>query len=490
MTLFTDLRHGLMTYKNSSLSEKQAILNTIASSTSTMAGNRPKTILEAKEMYRFLAYAATIVNYADALRRIDHQEYFDILVDFKMQNLLNASEYEPLKAYFEFHPSAPQMRLLVAPHRIPTDVWALFREAQKTSLRRANKSAMFQLDDLPLDNPPRDEQLYPIQIQMFGRYINYAVDRLAIRADGTLRFASRFGVFLLPGGGMVEVDADLTDNKKTLLCKMLDEHLEEEHANLWRKAVDLFNAINPHEFTALIEQQLPHMSTQIVGDTSNAEKLAHIIHLIDTALATQTDPAIIKTLHENRSHLQTEAIKLTPLYHEAYEYLQANTVMVDIEQFGDTRACGGRQISHCFLTTGPQALEDWFEERIPGGIEPGDDLHGSTIKPMSMMDALIHYNKIKFSHILIALQAQNLFLDSKSNVSEIMWNQDEFVAATASISQGARHVSALLMPAPSSAPGVPAMSSMSIFTAAANTVKRPSDEDRQNPETKQAKTGT
>jgi hypothetical protein len=459
MPLFDDLRAQLLSYKHANASARQNTLDQLALFIENIPTQTiPKDIEEANSICTKFAYAATLINYADALHRIETQQYFDILVDFKMSALLKETDtYAKLNQYIEFHPTAPQMKLLKPVEEIPKEIWQLFRDAQKETLARAGKTGMFHLDELPITNDLPD-QLYPLPIQMFGRATNFAVDRLAMRADGAFRFAQRFGMFLLPGGGMVEVDADLTQSERTLLCKMLDEHLEEEHANLWHKAANDYNQINLASFLTVLDHTIKHkkmtvnnqdviplLDALLLEQAPPASILAEAIRHIDQKseqLKSINPHADIRDLNELRAAIQVETFKLTPIYDEAYHFLKTNTQMVDIEQFGDTRACGGQQISHCFLTIGSEkSLEGWFEGKVPGGVMMGDDLSGSTIVEMSLAKALENYSKVKFSHLLIALELQTRSLNCGIADLSVIWKPKDYDAARLSLVQGAQNLS-------------------------------------------------
>lgn len=420
MPLFEDLRRLLIEYKKSSISARQDILRTAANEWeqdySDCFADRDKFI----QLISQQAYTATLINYAEAIRCIEQQDYFDILIDFKMTDLFKEERFSRLNEYFEFHPTAPKMRLKKTLANIPKEIWDLFRSAQDVRIRgfSTQKAKLFKLDELLTANPSIDEQLYPLPIQMFGRYHNEAVDRVSMSSDGKFRFAHRFGVYLLPGGGMVE-----NFDREMLKVKMLEEHLEEEHANLYMTATPYFNAVDRDAFITCLREVLESkkasmaetLYTELLAELAktelnNGEKLSRQVQHIDQQLGADADILFgsddMRSLHELRAALQVETFKLTTLYQEAVAYIEANTTQVDIEQFCDTRACGGRQLSHCFLMTG-ESLDSWFQTKFSGMAgEPGDDLSGSHIEKMTFWESLSAFERVKFSHILIVLQEQ------------------------------------------------------------------------------------
>ena len=210
--MYGDLRAELVRFKNATPLDQQKMLKETISSLSAL-GAAIDGKVQAIEAYRRLAYAATLINYANALRRIQTGEFFDILIDFKMVALFKTEQFAELNDYFEFHAQAPQMKLKQPIAAIPSRIWHLFRDAQKEKLRLENKSDRFHLDELDIDAPPPADQLYPLSIQMLGKYENEAVDRVWGSVNGEYTFAANFGVFLLPGGGMIEIDLGKTIEK-------------------------------------------------------------------------------------------------------------------------------------------------------------------------------------------------------------------------------------------------------------------------------------
>ncbi len=449
---FQDLRATLLHYKESDTTDRQAILGAIVNDINDL----PADVHDkagAPFVYTKMAYAATLINYADALRRIENQGFFDILIDFKMPAIFNDPRFQALNEFFEFHPTAPQMRLKKSIAEIPASIWHLFRDAQKAELESKGKAHKFNLDELDISNPPRD-QLYPLPIQMMGQYENEAVDRISANNAGEYRFAKRFGVYLLPGGGMVDID--LENSQDQLMHKMLDEHLEEEHANLWQKAASEYNELGSDTFIATLRQCIANNTTiepvlenhalraqlneALVTGKPNAEILADIIHLIDE-IEISTDAAKKtgqeKLVHELRATLQLEPFKLTRLYEVTYEYIQDHTTHLQIEQFGDTRACGGKQLSNSFLMTG-LPLENWFNLAFAEGqCEFGDDLTGSSIEHLTLLQAITQFSRVKFSHVLIALAHQLECFERDTLEFDSVWNNEHYIDARRALMIGA-----------------------------------------------------
>jgi hypothetical protein len=435
---FDRLRESLIAYKTSDSAARaeqlQKLTKDLIPAKQKITNNESKHHALIK-----LAYTATYLNYAYALRCIEKGgEYFDILIDFKMPEIFQQEAFAELAHYFEFHPRAPQMKLLVPLNHIPPHIWKLFREAQKEHIKHS--STRFNLDELDLDAPMPSEQLYPLPIQMFGHYINYAVDRCNMSATGVFRFAKNphSGLYTLPGGGMLEVE--IADDFDTRLRKMLDEHLEEEHANLYQKATLHYNSISPEQFKQAVQTTVQQQQASLDSSTyeallamSNNESLDNTSMLTACINTLQSLTPQTRQTYALKAALQVETFKLTALYEEACQHIKTNTSVVEIEQFGDTRACGGRQISYCFLMQG-EPLETWFKTKFDGvGCEMGDDMIGNVTTRLTLLEALRIFDKIRFSHILIALQEQLHCLANGSTQLSIIWDQEQFEATVKAI---------------------------------------------------------
>ncbi len=445
--LFTDIGPMLIQYKEANTHGRCAMMQDKIAGIKKLSGQVTHQT-QAKTHYKVIAYAATFINYADVLHRIEHQQYFDILFDFYDMEM-----DKQLNSWFEFGKTPGQMRLKHPIHEYTPEIWKKFRAAQKVHLEKTNKSHLFNLDELDIDCPPT-AQLYPIQIQMGGKLKNEAVDRIHVDTQGRIRFAQHHGSYLLPGGGMIEItnSAKIDDLQR----KMLEEHLEEEHANLYIKAAQSYDDLTQHDFNAalinaFLSKQAQSLSSelndwlreQIFTQESNATRLQRIInkldHQIEEIKSTMDASSgkhskerqlknqhTLKSLIELRAIVQVETFKLTLLFAEALHYIKRHTVCVDIQQYLDTRVLGGSQISHSFIMKG-QPLEEWFAAKFNGiDGEFGDDISGSAIERLTLLDALSKFRKIKFSHILIGLAAYEKCLDNGTLRVENIWNETQF----------------------------------------------------------------
>ena len=444
---FQDLRQQLLQFRNAHSAGRAAIL----AETADTIKNLPTQIHDkesAGDAYKRMSYAATLINYADALQRIENQDYFYILIDFKMVHLFDEPRFSVLNNYFEFHHTKPQMRLKKPINKIPIEIWQLFRKAQKVQLELNGTLEHYNLDELDILNLPSD-QLYPLPIQMMGHYENESVDRVGATQAGKYRFAKRYGEYLLPGGGMVEID--------------LDEHLEEEHGNLWIKAHHYYNEVKQDEFVAIMGQCIAHHSKLeallenpylkgqleviLLSGKTNSAILVELIDVLNH-LKLSSDPKKIgnqqHVINGLKAAIQVEPFKVTALYDDAYQFMKAHSISLRIEQFGDTRVMGGKQISNSFLMMG-EPLEDWFSTKFPGyGCEFGDDLIGCHVEYLSLLQALAQFRVIKYSHILIVLAHQIICFEQNALHFDEVWNIKEFQAARKMLLREARAVSRLI----------------------------------------------
>ncbi|QMT60944.1 hypothetical protein [Legionella sp. PC997] len=442
--LFTDVGPMLIQYREATSKGRYALMQDKIAEIKKLPGQVSHK-QQAKLHYKTLAYAATFINYADVIQRIENQQYFDVLLDFYGMEM-----DAELSAWFEFGTTPGQMRLKQPLCEYTPEIWEQFRRAQKAHLNKTNKTSLFDLEQLDIYHPPSN-QLYPIQIQMGGKLQNEAVDRINIDGHGRIRFAQHYGFYILPGGGMIEITqvAKIDDLKH----KMLEEHLEEEHANLYIKAAKLYDQIDQGDFKNALTNACSSKQTQILSSEvrgclhklilmqqSNAVCLKNIVTELDRQIEIQKKEVSLekhtelrvenlhslKSLIELRALVQVQTFKLTPLFAEAFEYIKRNTICVDIQQYLDTRVLGGSQLSHSFIMRG-EPLEDWFAKKFDGVEgEFGDDISGSSIEYMTLLEAFSKFRKIKFSHILIALAAYEECLDNGSLHIETIWSEVQF----------------------------------------------------------------
>ncbi|KTD53668.1 hypothetical protein Lsan_4078 [Legionella santicrucis] len=440
LQLFSDIEPMLLQYKNANaLTRRDMLLNAITGVQKLSGEITSKN--EAKEHYRVLSYTATLINYADILNRMENQQFFDILFDFYKMDL-----DAELCDWFEFG-SPVQMRLKKPISEYTPEIWEKFRTAQKDHLKKIGTETSFDLDQLDIHHPPAN-QLYPIQIQMLRKLFNEAVDRISVNTKGQIRFAKRHGFYLLPGGGMVETSDSTVE---MLAYKMLQEHLEEEHANLYIKAASLYNELDKTLFDQrLLEildsqqaKSLPNnfqkILKKIINDENTNSKCLHdVINTIDEQKENEKNAHVRKSLIELRALIQVQTFELTPLFAKAFTYIIENTKCVDIQQYLDTRAVGGFQISHVFIFNYP--LEEWFKKKFNGVNDAlGDDISGSKIERLTLLESITQFKKIKFSHLLIGLAAYNEALDNHILQISTVWDNDQFeVARKAIVSDAAQ----------------------------------------------------
>ena len=470
--LFTDLTDKLLEYKNAGPKARQAILDAAIKSVSSL----PATITDAKQAakaYKTMAYASQIIKYSDNLRKIENQEPFEILFDFAgMGDLFTSGnpkfqeQFAPLAAFFKFGTKEEKnlgtMRLLKPHADIPPAIWKLFQDAQLVLM--APKGDKFKLTELDIFNPPAN-QLFPLP-QFMGALKNKAVDRVCPNANGEFAVAKNFkGELQSAGGGMVEID--LVKSLDSHLHKALDEHLEEEHGELFKSAAAQYDELLESEFLAkitacinlegkdkdgrpapklaelpqfvafkarldlVIQDALTHVGAD---EYTNAKVLNRLIDVIDNypLEGSDNDQAMQKKLiHELKAMVQVETIKLHPLYEQAFKFMKDNAKMVEIDQVNDLRRGGGEQTAYTFLMTKP--IEGFFASKGIHGNKLADDMTGGKYVRQTMLTLLSNFDKVRFSHIMTFLASQLDCLLNKTLDFATVWKNDQFNEAKGKI---------------------------------------------------------
>lgn len=120
MQLFTDVGPMLIQYKEADPLGRRVMMQEIIAGIKKLPGQVIHQS-QAKTHYKVLAYAATFINYADVLQRMENQQYFDILLDFYDMEM-----DEQLSSWFEFGKTPGQMRLKHPIHEYIPEIWKKF----------------------------------------------------------------------------------------------------------------------------------------------------------------------------------------------------------------------------------------------------------------------------------------------------------------------------------------------------------------------------
>ncbi|MGL5742049.1 MAG: hypothetical protein ACRCXC_05625 [Legionella sp.] len=120
-----------------------------------------------------------------------------------------------------------------------------------------------------------------------------------------------------------------------LMHKMLEEHLEEEHANLYIKAAALYDQLDKPLFDQCLLEVLEKRQFQVLlkdfreilkeiikSGRTNSERLQEIINTIDKEKDIQHDDQVKKIVLELRAAMQVQTFALTPLFAEAAQYIK------------------------------------------------------------------------------------------------------------------------------------------------------------------------
>lgn len=129
--LFGDMRPMLLAYKNADLMERQVILARAIAVIQTL----PDSITSKRTAVAVnteLAYAATLINYANVLYNMENGHSFDIMNDFigmKLSTDKIPPCNESVADYFEIDAKAPLMRIKKLPiDKIPVEIWEQFKK--------------------------------------------------------------------------------------------------------------------------------------------------------------------------------------------------------------------------------------------------------------------------------------------------------------------------------------------------------------------------
>lgn len=453
------LRSELLSYRKANTEQRKQMIVAWKQKVAQLPDDI-KTTSDALDAYITMANASQMIQYADIINRMENQQWFNIMFDFVgLEKTFKKDEFKLLGDHFEIQMTngrpTGSMRCKTPLNDITPQIWELFRNAQEDLLKQNGKSATFDLHQLDISKVAED-QLYPICIQGMGAEKNHAVDRTSINEKGQYRFAESFGLFLSPGGGMISIqDLPLDSSKvETKLKQMIDEHLEEEHGNLYLKASLFFDQIDAQVFRDKINiiinnffevkdnnpakinhpKLLQTLRTLIQTETdkSNHAKLSKLINEIDLVLRSP-DLREKKELYSLKASLQVETFKLTKGYSQAVIFTKANSVEVELEQYLDTRALGGKQIGHAFVMS--KSLERFFAELFNNDeLCFADDLTGSNAKHFTLLELLARTRDIKFSHIAIPLAHTEIFFQNEPSSLDMVWNLKDYHLARTMLS--------------------------------------------------------
>lgn len=454
--LYPEFRQELVAYRKATPKDREAILKQWKD---TVRG-LPATPTEgdAGRVNFVLAKASQMMKYADALHRFENEGILDFLGEYADMGELFTStveahaKYKRLATYFEIIKSHEKYTSGLIIKKAyweldadgKTNICKLFQEAQQAERALKGKTTRFEFTIS--HDQPADDALFPIQIQGLGKLANSAVDRVyTANIYGQMPIAQNGGgKFQLAGGGMVEPDMETVYNE--IIAKTLEEHLEEEHGNLWLKAKELYNELNIGSFTKELDKLLKEADDKKyadgVGQTlrlvlqnrsedkTNAEVLSQLVELVDKYLEDEKDQSKKTVLHVLRASMQVNTFRLTQPYRDAIQFMKKDSEVVEMEQWLEERALGGTQTSHALFLFGQPLedfLEDFFAEKFPGfGTEFGDDLRGAKKKKFDLFELIARAPDSRFSHIMLESEFINRAYVRGCLKFDDVFNQDNY----------------------------------------------------------------
>lgn len=381
----------------------------------------------ALQQYATLAHIATLIRYAKNIHNLETHQDIDILFDFKNMSLIPDAQLGvtvDLREWFEMNPAAHKMKFKkdIEAYSGPdaAEVWRSFEAARARHLALHGKEELrqnyVQLTDFSLC----DDGLFPGVFTWMGRYHNEAVDRAVYANDGKiLNMVTAYDEHFLSAGGM-------RNEYEDVLKKAIEESIEEHYGNIHlamiqddsRKSVFLYNLISLSKFKEVTQetqdknavlvaennlQSLFAACTKIEVGQDVLDKLCPLINAIDQLCSSQNAQKNI--LLSMKANLLSKLFAYSPLYQSVLQYMQTDMTIVRVPQLLDMRAGSGSQMTSLVLS---RSLEAFIDAKVLNAKTIhclADDVSHAQRTPMTLMEALTECTKMRFSHILLMLEA-------------------------------------------------------------------------------------
>ena len=415
----------LLKYRNANALERQGILCLAIKKLQDLQPNVEEDDNLALQQFTTLAEVATLIRYAQNIQKLETHQWIDILFDFKEMSL----DPDPsqgitvdLREWFEMHPSAPKIKFLKNIEHYSgakaTEVWCSFEAARARHVachgRPEFRSNYVRITDFKL----RNDGLFPGVFSWMGHYHNEATDRVFLNSQGkVLNMVTGFGELFLSAGGMRNPNDEIL---RKAIAETIEEHYAQIHLAVMQDSSGkkyLYNQIPHAQFVETIQTIFKENEALITDSDLKAlfltccdtekpnsilEKLVPLIDKIDALCKTSPQTADLLSL---KAKILFHLFMHTPLYPEIVEYLQTDMNTSRVPQLLDMRAGSGSQISTLVLT---KPIENFIHSRIENAeviFRLGDDVAHAIKKPMTLMQALLNCTKMKFSHLLLILEA-------------------------------------------------------------------------------------
>lgn len=381
----------------------------------------------ALRQYETLVKIATLIRYAKNIHNLETHQDIDILFDFRNMSLLpdaQAGVTVDLRQWFEMNSDAPKMKFkkdidaYSAPDSV--EVWRSFEAARARHIALHGKEEFRQNHVQITDFSLHDDGLFPGVFTWMGRYHNETVDRVVYTKNGKiLNIVTVEDEHFLSAGGMRNSHDDVL---KRAIAETIEEHYGNIHLamlpNDGSKSDFLYNLINLDKFKEVIQaiqteyaglfagnnlQSLFEACTKIENGQNVLDKLCPLINEIDQLCKSQPkNKAIFLNMKAN---ILSKLFAHSPLYQSVLQYLQTDMTIVRVPQLLDMRTGSGSQMTSLVLS---RSLEGFIDSKVLNAKAIrclADDVAHAHRTPMTLMEALSDCTKMKFSHILLMLEA-------------------------------------------------------------------------------------
>lgn len=484
-TTYGYLYDQLLAYRHADVFRRQEMLCWAIHTLQTLQSDVQADNNLALKQYTTMVEIATLIRYAKNLRKLEQHEEIDILNDFKGMDLgpdPTKNITIDLREWFAIHPTAPKIRFLkdMKAYSGPgaKDVWASLDAARVRHIeKKGNKSEFAQIMRPISDFTQHDDGLFPGVFTWLGQYHNEAVDRVVYNTDGTiLNMVTAFGEYFLSGGGM-------RSKSDTVVNKVVQETIEEHYSDIFKAHIQidksghiydannniivtissenyvnqeleeersyqpLYDCIAPDLVKTILDElkktyaslcsdpEITRALQQFQNSTGKVTQRLEALIIAMERLGTK-NPILKSELLSFKAQLLTKLFVHSPLYQPAVAYLLNQAKILRIPQLLDMRAGSGSQISSLLLS---RPLENFLNAVIYNGQSLqrlGDDVAHANKHVMTLMQALEHCSTMRFSHLLLILEAYRHGTEIGNLQPGQLWQAQDFeTTRTAMIEQ-------------------------------------------------------
>lgn len=447
---YASLYDTLLAYRQANALERQGILCLAIQTLEALKSNVDDNDNLALEQYSKLVDIASLIRYAKNIFQLENNQDIDILYDFQGMSLepdVQAGIKLDLREWFEMNPDAPKMKFKkdidAYSGSNDAELWRSLSAARTRHVQQFGKTEFRENYQPITDFTLRDDGLFPGVFTWTAHYHNEAVDRVVYDKNGKiLNMVTAHNEHFLSGGGM-------RNAHEGVLEKAIEETIEEHYGNMHKaqilsegSEVNLYDMIDfdkfkevmqeiQSQYTSIIDthglQNLFEFCVKIRGDQRITDLLYPLMTAIDTlSQAQHSDKNRLLSL---KASIISKLFVHTPLYSTAMQYVQQDMAIQRVPQLLDMRAGSGTQMTSLVLS---RSLETFINSKVVNAdIIHGlaDDVFNATKTPMTLMQALAACTKMKFSHLLLILEAYKYAAKLGDLYPSRLWDQHQFLQA-------------------------------------------------------------